>query len=148
MAPVSSESENDRGQLILVTGLLIAFVLVTLVLLLNGAIYTENLSTRGVDKGANDAMEYQQFVVDNTDEVIERNQDPDHVTLGEDEFVEEIEAINETAKEHYLERGVVTDIEVVQVPVTSPVTCAELRITYETAEIQYETTVEVPDGCI
>ncbi|MFC7080626.1 DUF7261 family protein [Halorussus caseinilyticus] len=43
----SGDGGRDRGQLILVTGLAIAVMLVALVLLLNTVIYTQNLATRG-----------------------------------------------------------------------------------------------------
>lgn len=54
---------NDRGQLILVTALAIAVLLVGLVLLLNTVIYAENLATRGADIGGQDAVEYRQTVI-------------------------------------------------------------------------------------
>lgn len=56
---------NDRGQLLLVTGFAIAVAIVALVLLLNTAIYTQNLATRSVDTGASDALAYRDTVADN-----------------------------------------------------------------------------------
>lgn len=53
---------NDRGQMILVTGFAIAVAIVALVLLLNTAIYAENLATRNVDSGADDALAYRTLV--------------------------------------------------------------------------------------
>jgi hypothetical protein len=55
---------GDRGQLILVTGLLIAVAIVGLVVLLNTAIYTENLASRGADQSGREAIEYRATVVD------------------------------------------------------------------------------------
>lgn len=51
--------QDDRGQLILVTALSLAILFVTLALILNTAIYTENLATRSGDiGGATDAVRY------------------------------------------------------------------------------------------
>ena len=54
---------DSRGQLLLVTSLAIAVLLVSLALLLNTAIYTENLATRSADPGSADAISYQRDVV-------------------------------------------------------------------------------------
>ncbi|MCL7418278.1 MAG: hypothetical protein M8354_10625, partial [Halalkalicoccus sp.] len=70
MAPLN-RPEPDRGQLILVTGVTIAVILVALVVLLNTVIYTENLATRGIDSGADDALEYRATVVGSVGELIE-----------------------------------------------------------------------------
>ena len=59
-----SRSRSDsRGQLLLVTSLAIAALLVSLALLLNTAIYTENLATRSADPGSANAVSYQRDVV-------------------------------------------------------------------------------------
>jgi hypothetical protein len=57
-------SDRDRGQLLLVTGFAIAVAIVALVILLNTAIYTQNLATRDVDTGADDALAYRDTVED------------------------------------------------------------------------------------
>lgn len=41
-----SISEDTRGQLILIGGIILAFLLIVLVLILNGVLYTENIATR------------------------------------------------------------------------------------------------------
>ncbi|PSP55192.1 hypothetical protein BRC82_06705 [Halobacteriales archaeon QS_1_67_19] len=64
-------TDRDRGQLILVTGLAIAVMLVALVLLLNTVIYTQNLATRGADVDDRAAVEFQQAVVEGVGEVID-----------------------------------------------------------------------------
>lgn len=53
---------RDRGQLILVGGILLAVLFVALALLVNTAIYTDNVATRGGDS-AGEALEYQAGVV-------------------------------------------------------------------------------------
>lgn len=54
---------DDRGQLLLVTALALAVLLVSLALLLNTAIYTENLATRSADPGSADALSHQRDAV-------------------------------------------------------------------------------------
>ncbi|MFC7098599.1 hypothetical protein [Halobaculum marinum] len=62
----------DRGQLVLVTGLALAVVLVALVLLANTAIYTENLATRDNGVGEHDALGYRASVIDGVGGIVER----------------------------------------------------------------------------
>lgn len=49
---------NDRGQLLLVGGIVLAIFFVALALLVNTAIYTDNVATRGGDS-ASEALDYQ-----------------------------------------------------------------------------------------
>lgn len=53
---MAAVSARERGQLVLVGGLSLAVVLVVLALVLNTAIYTENVASRDVDSGASDAL--------------------------------------------------------------------------------------------
>ncbi|KAB1196617.1 MULTISPECIES: hypothetical protein [Haloferax] len=61
--PVSRLVGDDRGQLFLVTALAIAVLLVSLALILNTAIYTENIATRTTDTQLDDAVTEQRAVV-------------------------------------------------------------------------------------
>jgi hypothetical protein len=63
MADLTPEG-GDRGQLLLVAGFAIAVTIVALVLLLNTAIYTENLATRDVDTDSNEALAFRDTVED------------------------------------------------------------------------------------
>ncbi len=111
MAAVSRA--RDRGQLLLVTGLSIAVILVALVLLLNTVIYTENLATRGIDSGAGDAVEYRATVVGSVEELIERENErygegptPNQSVRGG------IETIDAALAERYLARGTIAAVQV------------------------------------
>lgn len=53
---------RDRAQLILITGFIVAVVLIALAVVMNSAIYTENLATRSESSGATDASAYQRAV--------------------------------------------------------------------------------------
>lgn len=61
---------DDRAQLILVGGVVVAFALIALVLLLNTALFTENIATRGLGPGPDDAEAHATFVVQSTDRII------------------------------------------------------------------------------
>ncbi len=54
---------DDRGQLLLVAGILLAVTFVALALLVNTAIYTDNVATRGGDT-AGETLQYQAGVTD------------------------------------------------------------------------------------
>lgn len=58
--PKADHPDRERGQLVLLSGLLLATSLVALVLILNSAIYTENLATRNDGAPATDAIEYRE----------------------------------------------------------------------------------------
>jgi hypothetical protein len=47
---------NDRGQIILIAGFALAVIFVALALVVNSAIFTENLATRGETTGGSDAL--------------------------------------------------------------------------------------------
>ena len=56
----SDRTDRRRGQLIVLSGLVLAIALVALVLILNSAIYTENLATRNGDASTTDALAYRE----------------------------------------------------------------------------------------
>ncbi len=114
MADVSRFARSDRAQFILVSGLLIAVVLVALVLLLNATIYTENVATRGVDSGANDALQYQETLSvglaglveeENEGEYSEWEEVETNVTRGTGILVERL-------GQQHVERGVIATADV------------------------------------
>ena len=64
--------DEDRAQIILITGLTLAVLFVAVVLLLNTVIYTENLATRGVDAGGAEAIEFREGAVDDLAGILHR----------------------------------------------------------------------------
>lgn len=74
---------NNRGQLILVTALAIAVMLVGMVLLLNTVIYAENLATRGADIGGQDTVEYRQIVITGVGDTVDHENERDHESYSE-----------------------------------------------------------------
>jgi len=63
--------DADRGQLLLVAGLVMAVSLVALVVLLNASIYSENLATRGIEAADGEPLEIRAAAVDGTGTLID-----------------------------------------------------------------------------
>ncbi|WP_416839345.1 hypothetical protein [Haloferax sp. DFSO52] len=87
--PVSRLTSDDRGQLFLVTALAIAVMLVSLALILNTAIYTENIATRTTDTQLDDALSGQRALVEASGQILDaenRNDDNESATEIESEF--------------------------------------------------------------
>lgn len=75
--------DGDRAQLVLITGVVIAVVLVAMVLLLNAVIYTENLATRSVGDDAGDALEYRAVVVGSVGGLIDAENTREYETYAD-----------------------------------------------------------------
>ena len=98
---------GDRGQMILVAGVILAVLFVALALLVNAAIYTDNVATRGGDS-AGEALEYQAGVVDSVGGLIDaENADGGHSSVGsiEDAVENGVGAVDATMTETHLRRG-------------------------------------------
>ncbi|WP_276272422.1 DUF7261 family protein [Haloarcula litorea] len=65
-------SDDQRGQLLLVAGLALAFVFIGLALVVNSAIFTENLASRGETAGSDGALAARASVEANVGEAVER----------------------------------------------------------------------------
>jgi len=74
----SGDGPRDRAQLVLVTALALATALIALVLLVNTAIYAENLATRDPDVGDEDALSYEAAVVDGVGGVMDHENDEEY----------------------------------------------------------------------
>ncbi|WP_181691058.1 hypothetical protein [Natronomonas sp. LN261] len=115
MAQVSDRlaQVSDRGQMILVTGIVLAVMFVTLGVLLNAAIYADNVATRGGDP-TGEALEYQNGVVDSvTGLLVAENANEDHSTASDIETAVEsgIGEIDDAHAEMHLRRGAATTTE-------------------------------------
>jgi len=62
---------GERGQLLLITALALAVILLTVALLLNAAVYTENVATRETAADSRDAIAFRSEAVDGVTELIE-----------------------------------------------------------------------------
>lgn len=71
MAHLSREGTDDRGQIILVAAVVLAVTFVGLALVVNSAIFSENLATRGDVPGSSEALDYRYEVEQGVGEIME-----------------------------------------------------------------------------
>lgn len=126
------DGEGNRGQMILLMGVVLAVMFVALALLVNAAIYTDNVATRGGDPAA-EALEYQNGVVDSTAGLLDaenpESTGEDDTTAGDIETAIGIE--HEHHERYHLRRGAATD--------TTVESTAEGRLVSETNANGFET---------
>ena len=72
-------SDPDRGQIVLVAALVLALAFVALAIVVNSAIFTENLATRSEVPGSADALEYRHEVAQSVGALVT------HVNMNESE---------------------------------------------------------------
>lgn len=98
---------DDRGQLIIVAAIGLAVTLVALALILNSAIYTQNVASRNLDSGAEDAVTVRSDVSDGLGGVmngVNRQPPRDYATL-DSEFKSAAETWSHDAASHGALRG-------------------------------------------
>ncbi len=107
-----ADRDEDRAQIILITGLTLAVLFVAVVLLLNTVIYTENLATRGADAGGAEAIEFRDGVTEDLAGILHREHrnasDGDVFT----EFNASAETYAETVADLRARDGVIADVRV------------------------------------
>lgn len=134
---------SDRGQLILIAGLVLATLLVAMVLILNAAIYTENVATRAEATDSGDAVAFRATVITDTTEI-----------TRQEATVEDAERPLDTRIERALERYAeqvdghatadATQAHVRVLDVTEGVATIEIR--YRTSQTHYEDVVDVGES--
>lgn len=100
---------RERGQMILLAGVILAVLFVALALLVNAAIYTDTVATRGGDS-ASEPLEYQRGVVDSVGKLLdaENAAGNDPVAIRENVF-DGTQRIDETHRQYHLRRGAGTN---------------------------------------
>lgn len=103
---------DDRGQLILITGLVMAIGLVALVLLLNTAIYTENLASRGSDVGTRDAIEFRHTTVESIGRILDEENELEHDSRSavRDRVNGDLDELDSIGSVHMARFGVIADL--------------------------------------
>ncbi|SFR50226.1 DUF7261 family protein [Halorubrum sodomense] len=108
-----ASEDEDRAQIILITGLTLAVLFVAVVLLLNTVIYTQNLATRGADAGGAEAIEFREGVVDDLAGIMYREHrnrsSPDGVV---DDFAASAATYARTVGDLRARDGVIADVSV------------------------------------
>lgn len=130
MADVNARgTTRDRGQLILLTGLIVAVTLVAMVLLLNTAIYTENLASRGGDQSPREAIEYRAAVVDGVGGLIDEENGQEHGSFStvETNVEDGIDTIDNFTARNYAYGGTI-----VRINQSSSMTVAEGKLVRQT----------------
>lgn len=70
MADLRGSANSDRGQILLIAAFTLAVIFVALALVINSAIFTQNMASRGEVVGSSDALLYQQQVEQSVGEAI------------------------------------------------------------------------------
>lgn len=105
--------DDDRGQLLLITALSVAILLAAIALLLNAAIFTENVATRETGADGREALTIREATVADVGELIERenrrvDDSEDNASANVSDGIEAIEPLlgRETVR-----RGTIVDLE-------------------------------------
>lgn len=77
-----AELTGDRAQLLLVGALAIAVAMVALSLLLNSAIFAQNLATQDIDTGSHDAVQYRNTSVEAIKAIVDDETDEEYTGAG------------------------------------------------------------------
>ena len=108
---------DDRGQLFLVAALSIAVLFVGFALLLNTAIFTENLATRNTDPGTDPSISYRVAATDAAYELVIResanNTNDQSIDVVRDRFSRGVTNWSDTAGLHAARRARVANVSVV-----------------------------------
>lgn len=104
--------DADRGQLLLLAALVMAVSLVTLVVLLNATIYSENVATRGVEAADGEALEVRATAVEGTGSLIDATNRNATGSYGavEDAVIDGVGELDANVARGYARRGGVTAI--------------------------------------
>ena len=113
MADVSIEVGfgSDRGQLLLIAALAVAVILVGVALLLNAAIFTENVATRETGADGREAIDIRGSTVADIGELIERENERENEPDVTDRVGDGIDAIVPLLEREHIRHGIVVDLE-------------------------------------
>jgi len=113
MADVSIEIDfgSERGQLLLIAALAVAVILVGVALLLNAAIFTENVATRETGADGREATNIREATVADIGELIERENERENETDVTDRVGDGIDAMVPLLEREHIRHGTVVDLE-------------------------------------
>ncbi|OYR57968.1 DUF7261 family protein [Halorubrum halodurans] len=99
--------DADRGQLLVVAGLVMAVALVALVVLLNATIYAETLATRGVEDADREAADVRAAAVGGVGELLEATNraGPSSHAAANDTVLEGVADLDRRIARSYADRG-------------------------------------------
>ena len=102
---------DDRGQLLLIAALAVAVILVGVALLLNAAIFTENVATRETGADGREAISIREATVADIGELIERENERENETDVTDRVGDGIDAMVPLLEREHIRHGIVVDLE-------------------------------------
>ncbi|WP_226023362.1 DUF7261 family protein [Halomicrobium salinisoli] len=107
-----ADLNGDRGQILLVAALALAAVFVLLTVVVNSAIFTENLASRGETVGSDEALTLRAAVTDGVGETItyaNRHNDTSNDALARN-VTAETENVSAAVSRHYVVDGAAVDV--------------------------------------
>jgi hypothetical protein len=106
---IPTERASERGQLLLIAAFIIATSFVVLALVVNSAIFTENLATRDDVAGSQDALQHRHGIEQSIGAVVEEiNEDS---SLGNSDAKDQVEALSRQGGLQQSRRGRVVEVE-------------------------------------
>jgi len=137
MADVSPLT-RDREQMILVGAFALSMTFVAFALLLNSAVYTQNLADRNGDAGADEAIEFKSEARVAANGIIAQIQD--NSGSVDDDFTPNMKEWSDRAARHYALDGIEIDVSVKEIDAGS----VTLDIIYRSSQVNYATEIMVP----
>jgi len=106
----SEPARRDRGQIVLLAAFALAVAFVVLALVVNSAIFTENLATREEVAGSNDALDHRYEVQTNVEELIVAANANDSSFEGD--LQSDIESMGEEGRDQQATLGRIANVEI------------------------------------
>ncbi|MFC4249334.1 hypothetical protein ACFOZ7_20785 [Natribaculum luteum] len=146
---------RDRGQLILVGAIAIAFIVLGVVVVFNGVLYTQAISSGDSVESVTNVQTTELEVQRGVCGVIERlNEDGVNATDSEDRYHDNVEAFSDTYRNTTAQsRPALVHVEVDDVGVDKTATPHEAEnitvdVTYDSSDLTYDRTIEISeDDC-
>jgi len=136
-----STNNRDRGQIILIGAIAVAFIILGIVLVFNGVLYTETLSTGSSSQSASDAATTETEITQGIACLIERLDDPANET--EDVITDDFSDRYQDAKGQ--SKPEVTNIAPVE-PENFGDDNATVEVSYNSNDLEYTTTLEIEEA--
>ena len=108
---IAVDIDSERGQLLLIAALAVAVILVGVALLLNAAIFTENIATRETGADGREATNIREATVADIGELIERENERENETDVTDRVGDGIDAMVPMLEREHVRHGTVVDLE-------------------------------------
>ncbi|MFC6718533.1 hypothetical protein ACFQGT_01035 [Natrialbaceae archaeon GCM10025810] len=141
MVTENADRTADRGQLILIGAIAIAFIVLGTVVVFNGLLYTETISSSSTDRSASDA----EVTIDEIERGLEGIASETNMS-DEGQARDNISTFNESYQNQTSEnRPAIVNISVQEVDTDDP-DWVRVRVVYDSSEVSFNRTVEIDGG--